>query len=112
MQQNIKDMPTRVTDRSKVRIFATVKIMHETSRARVVDLSPTGMALELEKPIRIMIGQIVTLESEELGRLTGTVRWYNNGRLGLQYKLSTNALAQISSYFRFFHEEVKPIMRR
>ena len=112
MLQNVKDMPVRTNDRSKVRIFATVKVMHEKSRARVVDLSPTGMALELEKPIRIMLGQIVVIESEELGQLTGTVRWYNNGRLGLQYKLSTNALAQISSYFRFFHEEVKPVIRR
>ncbi|HVK90251.1 MAG TPA: PilZ domain-containing protein [Mycoplana sp.] len=112
MLQNVKDMPVRTNDRSKVRIFANVKVMHEKSRARVVDLSPTGMALELEKPIRIMLGQIVVIESEELGQLTGTVRWYNNGRLGLQYKLSTNALAQISSYFRFFHEEVKPVIRR
>ncbi|PTM98400.1 PilZ domain-containing protein [Mycoplana dimorpha] len=112
MLQNIKDMPVRGNDRSKVRIFANVKVMHERSRARVVDLSPTGMALDLEKPIRIMAGQIVTIESEELGQLTGTVRWYKNGRLGLEYRLSTNALAQISSYFRFFHEEVKPVIRR
>ncbi|SOC35019.1 PilZ domain-containing protein [Rhizobium subbaraonis] len=108
----IKDMPVRASDRSKVRIFATVKVMHETSRARVVDLSASGMALDMEKPIKILPGQIVTIESEELGRLTATVRWYNNGRVGLQYKLNTNSLAQISSYFRFFHEEVKPVMRR
>ena len=108
----IKDMPVRATDRSKVRIFATVKVMHQSTRARVVDLSPTGMAFDIEKPIQISPGQIVTVESEELGRLSGTVRWYSNGRLGIQYKLSTNALAQISSYFRFFHEEVRPVLRR
>lgn len=112
MQQNIKDMPVRTSDRSKVRIFANVKVMHQESRARVVDLSPSGMALDLEKPIRIVPGQIITMDSEELGRLSGTVRWYNNGRVGIEYKLNTNALAQISSYFRFFHEEVKPVMRR
>ncbi|MDF1632307.1 PilZ domain-containing protein [Mycoplana sp. MJR14] len=112
MQQNIKDMPVRASDRSKVRIFANVKVMHQESRARVVDLSPSGMALDLEKPIRIVPGQIITMDSEELGRLSGTVRWYNNGRVGIEYKLNTNALAQISSYFRFFHEEVKPVMRR
>lgn len=108
----IKDMPVRANDRSKVRIFAEVRIMHQTSRARVVDLSPTGMAFDLEKPIQAMPGQLVTIESEELGRLSGTVRWYSNGRLGIQYKLSTNALAQITSYFRFFHEEVRPVLRR
>jgi len=109
---SIKDMPVRTNDRSKVRIFTTVRIMHQSTRARVVDLSPTGMAFDVEKPIQAMAGQMVTVESEELGRLTGTVRWYSNGRLGIQYKLSTNALAQISSYFRFFHEEVRPVLRR
>ncbi|MFT4158655.1 PilZ domain-containing protein [Shinella zoogloeoides] len=108
----IKDMPVRATDRSKVRIFATVKVMHQSTRARVVDLSPSGMALDIEKPIQAMPGQLVTIESEELGRLSGTVRWCANGRLGIQYKLSTNALAQITSYFRFFHEEVQPVLRR
>ncbi len=108
----IKDMPVRATDRSRVRIFADVRIMHQKTRGRVVDLSPTGMALDLEKPLQVMSGQTVIVESEELGRLTGTVRWLNNGRLGIQYKLSTNALAQITSYFRFFHEEVRPVLRR
>ncbi len=108
----VKDMPVRGNDRSRVRIFANVQVMHQSSRARVVDLSPTGMAFDLEKPLQAMPGQMVTIESEELGRLSGTVRWYSNGRLGIQYKLSTNALAQITSYFRFFHEEVKPVLRR
>ncbi|MDX3925632.1 MAG: PilZ domain-containing protein [Shinella sp.] len=101
----------RGSDRSNVRIFGTAKVMHQTSRGRVVDLSETGMAIDLEKPMQVMQGQPVTFESEELGRLTGTVRWYANGRIGIQYKLTTNALAQISSYFRFFHQPVKPVMR-
>jgi hypothetical protein len=109
---NIKDMPVRATDRSNVRIFATVKVMNQSIRGRVVDLSPSGMALDLEKPVQATPGQMVTIESEELGRLTGTVRWFRNGRLGIEYKLSTNALAQITSYFRFFHQEVRPVLRR
>jgi hypothetical protein len=109
---NIKDMPVRATDRSNVRIFATVKVMNQSIRGRVVDLSPSGMALDLEKPVQAAPGQMVTIESEELGRLTGTVRWFRNGRLGIEYKLSTNALAQITSYFRFFHQEVRPVLRR
>ncbi|ANH03240.1 MULTISPECIES: PilZ domain-containing protein [Shinella] len=108
----IKEMPVRANSRSRVRIFATVRVMHQSTRARVIDLSPTGMAFDVEKPIQAMAGQLVTVESEELGRLSGTVRWYSNGRLGIEYKLSTNALAQITSYFRFFHEEVRPVLRR
>ena len=108
----IKDMPVRAADRSRVRIFATVHIMHQTARGRVIDLSPSGMAIDLEKPVQAMPGQLVTIESEELGRLSGAIRWYSNGRLGIEYKLSTNALAQITSYFRFFHTEVRPVLRK
>lgn len=108
----IKDMPVRATDRSSVRIFATVHVMHQSVRGRVVDLSPSGMALDLEKPVQASPGQLVTIESEELGRLSGTIRWFSNGRLGVEYKLSTNALAQITSYFRFFHTEVRPVLRK
>ena len=108
----IKDMPVRAASRSNVRIFATVNVMHQSTRGRVVDLSENGMALDLEKPVQAISGQLVTIESEELGRLSGTIRWFRNGRLGIQYKLSTNALAQITSYFRFFHEEVRPVLRR
>ncbi|MEW9616389.1 PilZ domain-containing protein [Shinella sp. S4-D37] len=109
---SVKDMPVRANNRSNVRIFATVRVMHQATRARVIDLSPNGMAFDVEKPIQAMPGQMVTVESEELGRLGGTVRWYSNGRLGIEYKLSTNALAQIASYFRFFHREVQPVLRR
>lgn len=109
---NIKNMPTRASERSKVRIFANVRVMHQVSRGRVLDLSPTGMALHLETPIQAIPGQLVTVESEELGRLNGTIRWLDKGRIGLQYKLSTNALAQITSYFRFFHKEERPTLAR
>lgn len=110
-QQPASERPSRNAGRSNVRIFGTVKVMHQTSRGRIVDLSPSGMALDLETPMRVSPGQLVTVESDELGRLTGTVRWYANGRIGVEYKLTTNALAQISSYFRFFHQEVKPVIR-
>ncbi|QRM54484.1 PilZ domain-containing protein [Sinorhizobium sp. BG8] len=110
--QNKQQTPFyRASTRSKVRIFGTLKVMAQTTRVRVVDLSAEGMALDLEHPLRLLSGQRVEVQTEELGKLEGTVRWYNNGRLGIQYKLNTNALAQVSSYFRFFHEEVTPVLR-
>lgn len=102
---------TRASARSKVRIYGTVRAMHQTSRGRIVDLSRAGLALDLETPIRLMPGQIVDVESEEFGTLSGTVRWHANGRVGIEYKLDSKALAQVSSYFRFFHKEVVPVLR-
>ena len=74
--------------RSRTRIFGTVHYFNQSITGRVVDLSETGMALELE----------------------GTVQWQHGNRLGLRLQLSSNTLAQLSSYFRFFHEEVKPTL--
>jgi hypothetical protein len=112
MLQNSKQMTARKNERSKVRIFGTVKVMHEAIRGRVADISASGMAVDLERPIRITANQIITFESQELGQLTGIVRWCNGSRVGIQYKLTAPALAQISSYFRFFHQEYKPNPRR
>lgn len=35
-----------------------------------------------------------------------------NGRVGIQFDPNSNARAQVASYFRFFHKEVKPVLAR
>ena len=112
MLRNAKKMTARANERSQVRIFGTVKAMHESIRGRVADISASGMAIDLERPIKIMANQIISFECKELGQLTGSVRWCNGSRVGIQYKLTAPALAQISSYFRFFHTEFKPEKHR
>ena len=96
--------------RSRTRIFGTVHYFNQSITGRVVDLSETGMALELEGPLAAAKGSRVKVKSEELGFLEGTVQWQHGNRLGLRLQLSSNTLAQLSSYFRFFHEEVKPTL--
>lgn len=108
MLRNSKRMTPRGSERSKVRIFGTVKVMHEAIRGRVADISASGMAIDLERPIKITPNQIISFDCKELGQLTGSVRWCNGSRVGIQYKLTAPALAQIASYFRFFHQEFKP----
>ncbi|WP_112964999.1 PilZ domain-containing protein [Agrobacterium sp. fls2-241-TYG-188a] len=100
----------RGADRSKTRIFGTVHYVNQSVKGRVVDLSATGMALELEGPFAAAKGSRVKVQSEDLGHIEGIVQWQHRNRLGLQLQLSTNTLAQISSYFRFFHEDVKPTL--
>ncbi len=103
-------MQNRGAGRSKTRIYGTVQYFNQTVKGRVVDLSATGMALELEGAFAAAKGSRVKVQSEDLGFIEGTVQWQHANRLGLQLQLSTNTLAQLSSYFRFFHEEVKPTL--
>ncbi|MBD8689777.1 MULTISPECIES: PilZ domain-containing protein [Rhizobium/Agrobacterium group] len=104
------NMQNRNAGRSKTRIYGTVHYLNQTASGRVVDLSATGMALELEGPFAAAKGSRVKVESEDLGYIEGIVQWQRGSRLGLKLELSTNTLAQLSSYFRFFHDEVKPTL--
>lgn len=103
-------MSNRGAGRSKTRIYGTVQYFSQSVKGRVVDLSATGMALEMDGPFAAAKGSRVKVQSEDLGFIEGTVQWQHANRLGLSLQLSTNTLAQLSSYFRFFHEEVKPTL--
>lgn len=106
MQRNL-DIKTRGAERNKTRIYGTVRYYNQLAKGRVVDLSATGMALELGEQFHAASGSRVRIESDDLGFLEGTVVWHRGSRLGVKLHLSTNSLAQVSSYFRFFHEEPK-----
>lgn len=103
-------MQSRGANRSRTRIYGTVQYFSQSVNGRVVDLSATGMALELDGPFAAAKGSRVKVQSEDLGFIEGIVQWQQGSRLGLRLQLSTNTLAQLSSYFRFFHEEVKPTL--
>lgn len=107
-----KETQYRGAARTKTRIYATVTYVQQSARARVIDLSETGIALELEEPISAAANSQVRIVSPELGHLTGIVVWNHGGRLGLRLSLSTNTLAQLSSYFRFFHQDITPTISR
>jgi hypothetical protein len=101
----------RGSARSRVRLYGTVKAMQQSIRGRIVDLSQQGMAIDLERSLHVIPGQQVEVLTEELGPIEGVVCWYYNGRLGLRYKMTTRAAAQVASYFRFFHKSVTPVLR-
>ncbi len=107
-QQNNLGMATRKANRSQTRIYGTVSHYNQSAQGRVVDLSATGMALELRDAFHAAKGSRVRIESDDLGFLEGTVMWTRGARLGIKLQLSTNSLAQVSSYFRFFHQDHKP----
>ena len=112
MAANKLGMKTRAAARKRTRIFGTVSYYNQSSRGRIVDLSATGLAMDLEGAFHAADGSRVRIESEELGVLEGTVTWCRSGRLGIRFNPNSNANAKVSSYFRFFHKDVKPVLTR
>lgn len=104
----LTSIQTRSATRNKTRVYANIRYFNQLVSGRVIDLSATGMAIELDAPFSAAIGSRVKIESEDLGFIEGIVQWQHSTRLGLKLELSTNTVAQLQSYFRFFHQEVKP----
>ncbi|MGO7161261.1 PilZ domain-containing protein [Rhizobium johnstonii] len=109
MTRNLK-ITARKTDRKNCRVFGHVKYLNSQVDARILDLSLTGAALEMKGPLHAASGSKVRIEAENLGLLEGIIRWKHNGRVGIQFDVNSNARAQISSYFRFFHNEMRPVL--
>nr|WP_245305176.1 PilZ domain-containing protein [Rhizobium leguminosarum] len=103
---------TRKTERKNCRLFCQVRYLNEEVDARILNLSETGMALEIQSLLHAASGSRVQVVADDLGTLYGTVRWSYKGRLGIHFDPNSNSRAQVVSYFRFFHKEVKPVLSR
>ncbi len=112
MAINNLNMKVRSAPRRKARIPGTLKYYGQSVNGRIVDISVNGLALDLAAPFGASVGSPVRIESEELGMLEGIIKWSHNGRLGIQFRPNTNASAQVAAYFRFFHQDVNPVLRR
>jgi hypothetical protein len=92
--------------------MGTVRYLTKSVGGRIVDISPIGMALDLQAPLYAAAGSKVRVECDDIGALDGIIRWIHNGRVGIEFDTNSNSAAQVSSYFRFFHKEIKPVLRR
>lgn len=102
----------RGSPRRPCRVFGRVKYLNKETVVRVVNLSSTGIAVELSGPFHGAAGSKVVIECDDLGKLEGVVRWARGGRIGVEFARNSNASAQVNSYFRFFHKDVVPVLRR
>jgi len=93
----------RKSQRSRCRLRADVIYQERAFRGSVLDLSETGMRLYVNNDIEIPPGRSIDVKSQELGHLTGTVRWHRFPEMGIQLDLSSNTVAKISSFFRKSH---------
>ncbi|ABC90562.1 hypothetical conserved protein [Rhizobium etli CFN 42] len=109
MTRNLK-ITARKADRKNCRVFGSVKFLNSEVDVRILNLSVTGAALETREPFHAASGSKVRIEAENLGLLEGVIRWKHNGRIGIQFDVNSNARAQVSSYFRFFHKEIRPVL--
>ncbi|MDX1071486.1 PilZ domain-containing protein [Sinorhizobium medicae] len=97
-----KESVQRAAPRERTRITGSVTCKTGSSNGVVVDLAGEGICLQLLFDIGARIGQEVTIRSEELGFLSGMVRWVRGDRIGIKLNLNSNTAAQISSYYKFF----------
>ncbi|MBC2773929.1 PilZ domain-containing protein [Rhizobium sp. AQ_MP] len=95
----------RRSQRIRCRIRATLQFMGQTLDIRILDISRTGMALQLEGWIEAKRGATVVIRCPELGHIEGSVRWYRAGKMGLEFEQTSNTVAQITAYFRHFHRD-------
>ncbi|MDH4441851.1 MAG: PilZ domain-containing protein [Rhizobium sp.] len=111
MSNNL-DMDGRKAPRSRVRINSKVRHLKQEADGRVVNISRTGLALELSSKLHAAAGSSIVIENDDIGMLEGVVRWNYGGRLGIMFKPNSNSLAKIAAYFRNFHQEVRPVLTR
>jgi hypothetical protein len=92
--------------------MGTIRYLSKTASGRIVDISPIGMALDLQTPIYAAAGSKVCVECDDIGAIDGVIRWNHSGRIGIEFDESTKVTAQLASYFRFFHKEIRPVLKR
>ncbi|MBB3453439.1 hypothetical protein FHT86_001695 [Rhizobium sp. BK313] len=110
-QSNLK-IKARRSPRNRTRLMGRVRYFARAVAGRVVDISTSGIALDLQSPIHAAAGSKVRVECDDIGILDGVVRWIHSGRIGIEFDPSSNAAAQVASYFRFFHKDIQPVLKR
>lgn len=105
-------MEVRKAQRSRCRLNGKVRHLNQEAEGRILNVSRTGIAIELKGRLHASTGSNVLIQTDDIGLIEGTVRWSRSGFLGVQIKQNSNTLAQMSAYFRNYHKEVRPVITR
>ena len=97
----------RRAKRQDAKFLCSIMATGHLASGRVINLSDTGLCILLSERFAAPPGTKAIVQSPELGRIEATVRWVRDGKVGVEFSLNTNALAQVSSYFRFFDKNDK-----
>ena len=93
----------RRAERIRCNIPGRLLYMNEATPIRVIDLSKSGLCLQMWDWVKATPGSSVDISTNEFGIMRATVRWYRAGKMGLQIEVSSNTAAQIASYFKYHH---------
>lgn len=89
-----------------------LRYMKQIADCRIINISRKGLAVELYTAFHAAAGSTILIENDEIGLLEGIVRWSRGGRLGIQFRQNSNSIAKVAAYFRNFHQEVNPVLKR
>jgi hypothetical protein len=92
----------RTLERDRTRLLAQIECMGQKSPGAILDLSEHGICLFSFVEIPLAIGDKITVLTEEMGLLVGTVRWMRWPRLGAELVLNSNNRAKVQSYYKVF----------
>lgn len=112
MKTNLKrsgqQMPGR-KQRSAIRkrsaLPVIIRYLGTETPGRIHDISLTGAAIDLLGHFLGVEGSAIRVECMEFCFLEGHVRWQRNGRIGIEFEPSTNAVAKVKAYFKFYHKD-------
>ena len=102
----------RTNPRSRCRLDSSIRYMKHTATCRIINISRTGVAVEIYTAFHAAPGSTVAIENDQMGLLEGIVRWARGGRFGIQFRYNSNSIAKVDAYFRNYHQEVRPVLQR
>lgn len=100
----MKNHKGRALRRDKTRMRAKIDCKGNETPGSVLDLSKLGAGLYLSKDIPIGPGDKVSFSTEEMGHLSGTVRWAQCPRVGVELLESSNTEAKVESYYKMLRD--------
>lgn len=93
--------------RHSTRIIADIRYGGHHRAGKVINLSASGLAIQMERPLFASVGSRIHVTCDALGMVEGSVKWSEGTRIGVQFDRSSNAWAKVASYFRFYHQPSK-----
>ena len=100
----MKNFVGRALPRDKTRMRASIDCKGQETPGSVLDLSRLGAGLYLSHDIPVHFGDEIHFKTEEMGHLTGTVRWSRSPRVGVSLAVCSNTEAKVESYYKMLRE--------
>ncbi|MFZ2100941.1 MAG: PilZ domain-containing protein [Oricola sp.] len=92
----------RYARRHDTRMFVKIRNGVYERGAMVIDISNTGMGVEMHDIKDMKKGDRIEVHSEKLGHLNGQIRWVRGHRLGIHFDMNSNTAAKITAFFKYF----------